>query len=86
MRTRGAVLCGPGVSGESKVNVGLTQGSALSPLLFIAVVKMISRTICTKVILQKLLYAGGLAVVADGEANLQEQLIEWKDIFSADME
>ena len=32
-------LCGPGVSGESKVNVGL--------------------------------YAGGLAVVEDGEANLQ---------------
>ena len=24
----------------------------------------------------------GLAVVADGEANLQKQLIEWKDMFS----
>ena len=58
--------------GESKVNVGLTQGSAL----FIAVVDLISRKICIKVILQKLLYAGGLAVVEDGEANLQEQLIE----------
>ena len=30
----------------------------------------------------KILYAAGLAVVADGEANLQEQLIEWKYIFS----
>ena len=64
-------LCGPGVSGESKVNVGLTQGSALSPLLFIAVVELISRKICIKIVLQKLLYAGGLAVVEDGEANLQ---------------
>ena len=51
------VLCGPGLSGESKVNVGLTQGSALSPLLFIAVVKLISRKICTKDILRKILYS-----------------------------
>ena len=41
--TKSRVLCGPGVSGESKVNVGLTQGSALIPLLFIAVVELISR-------------------------------------------
>ena len=80
--TKSRVLCGPGVSGESKVNVGLTQGSALSLLLFTAVVKLISRKICTKVILQKLSHEGGLAVVEDGEANLQEQRIEWTDIFS----
>ena len=42
------VLCGSGVSWESKVNVGLTQESALIPLLFIAVVELISRQICTK--------------------------------------
>ena len=70
------------MSGESKVNVDLTHGSALTPLLFIAVVELIRRKICIKVILQQLLYAGGLAVVEDGEANLQEQLIEWKYIFS----
>ena len=69
--TKSRVLCGPGVSGE-----------ALIPLLFIAVVELISRKICTKDILRKLLYAYGLEVVADGEATLQEQLIEWKDIFS----
>ena len=54
----------------------------MTQLLFIAVVELISRKICIKVILQKLLYAAGVAVVADGEANLQEQLIEWKYIFS----
>ena len=69
--TKSRELCGPGVSGESKVNVGQIQGSALSPLLFIAVVELISRKICIKVVLQKLLYAGGLAVVDNGEANLQ---------------
>ena len=57
-------------------------GSALIPVLFIAVVELISRKICTKDILRKLLYAGGLAIEADGEANIQEQLIEWKDLFS----
>ena len=54
----------------------------MNQLLFVAVVELISRKICIKVILQKLLYAAGLAVVADGEANLQKQLIEWKHIFS----
>ena len=55
--TKDRVLCGPGVSGESKVNVGLTHGSAFSPLLFIAVVKLINRKISTKDILRKLLYS-----------------------------
>ena len=44
--------------------------------------ELISRKICTKDILRKLLYAYGLAIVADGEATLQEQLVEWKDVFS----
>ena len=80
--TKSRVLCGPGVLGESKVNVGLIQGSALISLLFIAVVELISRKICRKDILRKLLYAYGLAVLADGESNLQDLLIEWKDIVS----
>ena len=29
--TKSRVLCGPGVSGESKVNVDLTQGSVFVP-------------------------------------------------------
>ena len=33
--TKSRELCGPGMSGEAKVNVSLTQGSALTPLLFI---------------------------------------------------
>ena len=40
--TKSRVLCGSRVSGEFKVNIGLTEGSALIPLLFIAVVELIS--------------------------------------------
>ena len=56
-------------------------GSALSPLLFIAVVEVISRKASTRDILRKLLYADDLAVVADSEADLQERLVDWKEIF-----
>ena len=52
---------------DIKVNVGRTQGSAFIQLLFIAVVALICRKICTKDILRKLLYACDLAVVADGK-------------------
>ena len=55
------------------MDVGLRQGRALSPLLFIAVVEMISRKASTEDILHKLLYADDLAVVADSEADLQER-------------
>ena len=51
-------------------------GSALSPLLFIAVVEVISRKANTRDILRKLICADDLAVLADSEADLQEWLVE----------
>ena len=42
---------------------------------------MISRKASTRDILHKLMYADDLAVVADSEADLQEWLVEWKEIF-----
>ena len=74
--TKGRVVSGPGISEELRVDVGLRQGCALSPLLFIAVVEVISRNASTRDILCKLLYADDLAVVADSEADLQEQLVD----------
>ena len=41
--TKNRVVCGPGISEEFRMDVGLRQGSALSPLLFIAVVEVVSR-------------------------------------------
>ena len=67
---------------EFKVDVGRRQGSALSPLLLIAVVEVISRKASTRDILHKLLYADDLAAVADSEADLQERLVDWKETFA----
>ena len=63
------------------MDVGLRQGSALSPLLFIAVVEVISRKTIMEDILHNLLCADDLAVEADSEADLHEWLVEWKEIF-----
>ena len=73
--TKGRVVC---ISEEFRVYVGLR----LSPLLFITVVEAISRKVSMRDILCKLIYADDLAVVANSEADLQEQLVEWKEIFS----
>ena len=59
--TKGRVVCRPGISVEFRVDFGLRQGSALSPMLFIAVVDVISRKTSTTDILRKLLYADDLA-------------------------
>ena len=44
-RTKGRVAVGSGLSEEFSVNIGLRQGSAISPLLFIMVMEPISRKI-----------------------------------------
>ena len=79
--TKGRVVCGPEISEKFKADIGLRQGSALRTLLFIAVVEVISRKASTRDILRKLLYADDLAVVADSETDLQERLVDWKEIF-----
>ena len=50
-----------GLSEEFPVNIGWRQGSALSPLLFIMVMELISRKISTKDFLRKMIYADDLA-------------------------
>jgi len=57
--------------------VGMHQGSALSPLLFVIVMEAISREF--RVALPwELLYADYLAVIAETEEELIKRLSEWK--------
>ena len=76
--TKGRVVVRSGLSEEFPVNIGLRQGSALSPLLFIMVTEISSRNISTKDILRKMMYADDLAIIAESKQDLQEVLEEWK--------
>ena len=69
------------VYGNSKgfeVKVGMHQGSALRPLLFVIVMEAISREFRVAVP-RELLYADDLAVIAEAEVELIKRLNEWKD-------
>ena len=54
----------------------------LSPLLFIAVLDLISRKTVMKDAMRKLLYAADLALVANGKQELQEILDQWTGMFT----
>ena len=79
--TKGRVMVGSGMSDEFEVNLGLRQGSSLSPLLFIMVMDLISNKASTRDVLRKFLYADDLAVVMESKQELQEVLTEWKELF-----
>ncbi|XP_053405146.1 uncharacterized protein LOC128558896 [Mercenaria mercenaria] len=65
-------------SEEFGVEVGVHQGSVLSPLLFILVLEALSREFCTGVPWE-LLYADDLAVTADSLEECVTKLKAWKN-------
>ena len=81
--TKGRVVVGSGMSNEFQVNIGLRQGSALSPLLFIfnIVMELISRKINTTDALKKSVYADNIGIVAEHREKLQCALEECNDFF-----
>ena len=81
-KTTARVVVGEGASDEFEVNIGLRQGSVLSPLLFIAVLDLISRKMVMKDAMKKLLYAEDLTLVENGKLELLEKLEEWNGLFT----
>ena len=78
---KGRVLVGPGMPEEFSVNIGLKQGSALSPLVFIMVMELVSRKMSFRGRMGRMLYVDDLAVVVESEWEMQEVLGEWKETF-----
>ena len=80
-KTTTRVVVGEGASEAFEVKIGLRQGSVSSPLLFIAVLDLISRKTVVKDAMKKLLYADDLALVTNGKQELQETMEEWNGLF-----
>ena len=75
-KTPARVMVGEGASDKSEGKIGLRQGSVLSPMLFIAVLDLISRKTVTKDAMRILLYEDDLVLVANDKQQLQAALEE----------
>ena len=81
-KTTARVVVVEGASEEFEVKIGLRQGRVLSPLLFIAILDLISRKTVMMDIMKKLLYADDLALVTNGKQELQETPEKWNELFT----
>ena len=77
-RTRTKVLTAVGETETFEISVGLHQGSALSPFLFVMVMDVLSEEIRDEE-LWELLYADDLVITAESEAELQSRIVEWQE-------
>ena len=70
--TKGRVFVGPQMSEKFSVNIGLRKGSSHSPFMFIMVMELVSRRVNVNGILGRMLYADGLAIVAESRREMQK--------------
>ena len=81
-KTTARVVVGEGASEKFDSPIGMRQGSVLSPLLFIAVLDLMSRKTVMKDAMKKLLYVDDLALVANDKRELHETMKEWNCLFT----
>ena len=74
-RTRTKVLTAVGESVNFEASVGLHQGSALSPFLFVVIMDVLSEEVRDEEMFE-LLYAYDLVISAENE-DLQRRVREW---------
>ena len=65
-----------GLTEGFNVAVGLRQGSAMSPLIFIMIMDFVSKRLPSEN-LKKLIYADDVAIVAESQAELQQKVSGW---------
>ena len=70
-----------GISEQFEVGIGLHQGSALSPFLFITLVDTISQDVRTE-LPWELLYADGLAIIDITSTDTQNRLESWPKVLT----
>ena len=67
-----------GTTGKFDIKVGLHQGSALSPFLFITIMDTLTEAGRTEVPWE-LIFADDIALVAETEEELQAKVLEWQE-------
>ena len=77
-RARTVVRTKQGYSTEFEVKVGVHQGSVLSPLLFVAVMEVVTWGV-KEGLPWELLYADDLVLVAQSKEELREKVLRWKE-------